>query len=131
MRQFEIALQNKPGQLANVCEVLAKSGINIKSVSTEIRDETFGVVKILTEDEKATRKALERAGFNFNEYEVISVGLPDRPGELSKISKKLAESNINIESLQILDKSDGKVFLAMKVDNLSFAKKILEKMLAG
>ena len=130
MRQFEIVLQNKPGQLAEVCEVLSKAGINIKSIATEIRDESFGMVKVLTNDERTTRKALQNAGIEFVEYEVLTLALPDRPGELAKVSKMLSNSNINIESLQILDKSGGTTTIAVKVDNLLVAKDILKRMSA-
>lgn len=127
VRQFEIPLQNKPGELSNICNILADAGINIEAVATELKDENFGMVKIITNDAQRTRKILKTAGIDYSEYEIVTVRLDDRPGELAKLSTIFAKSEINIESLYVLDKHDGKTVLAIKVNNIAAAKNILEK----
>lgn len=130
MRQFDINIKNKPGALAAVCDVIAKGGINIKAISSEMGDSS-SIIKIVTDDETATRKVLQDSRISFNEYEIIGIELIDRPGELARLTKALAEYGVNIESIYLLDKRKDITKLAVKVDHLANAIKALEKMERG
>lgn len=121
MKHFEIFVENKPGSLANICEILSKNAINIKSITTD----GVGIIRIVTEDENTTREALKKSRFRFNESEILPVKLIDRPGELSKIARILARNRINIDAVYILDKYDGTTEIALKVNDMEKAKKIL------
>lgn len=124
MRQFEIVVENRVGALADVCEVLAKAKINLKAVSTELK-EGIGVIKIVTDDEEMTKKALENAQLDFSEYEIVKAVLRDKPGEISRLTRALANLNIDVESVFLMDKKDGMSELAFKVNDLKKAREIL------
>lgn len=125
LKQFDVALKDEPGMVANLTEILGGSGINIRAIATEVRGNGSGMAKIITEDENTTRAILERGRFPFVESEVLHVSLLDRPGELAKITRMLAKSKINIGSIFILEKKDGETSVAMKVSDLTEAKRIL------
>ena len=125
LKQFDVALKNQPGTLADLAELLANSGVNIKAIATENSDNGAGKAKLVTEDEKTTRTALERGRFPFVESEILHIGLIDRPGELAKIARMLAKTKVNIDSIFILGKENGETAVAMKVSDLNIAKKIL------
>src|SRR5258707_95212 len=57
-KQVTVFLENKPGRLAQVLSVLAQSKINIVALSVMDRHE-HGVLRLVTEDEAATAKALK------------------------------------------------------------------------
>jgi hypothetical protein len=104
---------------------MAQFGINIVAIASE----TTGpqpLVRIVTEDMASTRKALERSGREFSEQDILVVKLIDRPGELAKISRRLAKGGVNVESIYIFGKTDGKTELALAVNNLEKAKDILK-----
>jgi len=124
-RQFEIIIQNKIGALADVSEALAKSRVNIKAISTEIKDVGLGVIKVITDDEQATRKTLSMGDFEFDEYDVVPVKLIDRPGELARFSRGLANLGVDIESVFVLHKENGFTEIALKVNDLAKARKLL------
>lgn len=124
-RQFEITIQNKIGALADVTETLAKARINIRAIATEIKDAGLGIVKVITDEEQITRKILTVNDFEFEEYDVVPVRLMDRPGELAKLSRGLANMGVDIESLFVVEKNNGLAELALKVNDLSKAKKML------
>lgn len=124
-RQFEITVQNKIGALADVSEALAKSKINIRAIATEVKDAGLGVVKVITDDEQNTRKLLSMGNFEFEEYDVVPVKLSDRPGELARLSRGLANLGVDIESVFVLDKENGMTEVALKVNDLAKAKKLL------
>jgi len=123
VKQFEIFINNRPGELARVTEVLGANGINIVAIASERTLKSM--VRIITDDERSTRSALNRAKFEFEERQLIILNLTDRPGELAKIAKKLAKRGVNVDSIHILNKESGTTTLAIVVDDNEKAKEIL------
>ncbi|MEM4728437.1 MAG: ACT domain-containing protein [Thermoplasmata archaeon] len=125
MKQFSIQVRDRVGELARVTEIMANHGINIIAISSEGGGSKRPVIRIVTEDQASTRKALERAGREFTEEEILVVKLLDRPGELAKIARRLARKAINVNSIYIFGKSDGKTEIALAVDKLDEAREVL------
>lgn len=123
MKQFTIQVPNGPGAIAKVTETLAKGAVNIKAISSEIRAQ-YGLIRVVTSDEASTRNMLQKARFRFDESEILVLSLIDRPGELSKYARKIADAGINVESIYILDSANGKTNIAIKVDNLKKARQV-------
>jgi hypothetical protein len=57
--------------------------------------------------------------------DVIAVKMPDRPGELGKVARKLARAMVNVDSIYILNKENGMTEIAFTVDNVKKAEGIL------
>lgn len=127
MIQFEVRVKDEPGVLALVCEYLTSAGINIVSVSTEIKDK-MGIIKLITSNETVTRKELKNSGLEFSERQIIAVELLDKPGELGRLAKALSDHNVNIQSVFLLDRNGDHVKLAIKTDNYGDTVKALEKL---
>lgn len=125
MREFKVSLSNRPGELANLAELLGNKGINIASVAGVSEGEKSSVVALITEDVGSTRDALRAERFQFEEEELLSVDLEDKPGELAAVARKLGDAKVNIESLYLLDKREGSVQLALEVDNKEKAEGVL------
>lgn len=121
-RQFNIYIEDKVGELARVTEVLAKSAVNIRGLATDKLGRGPSV-KIITDDEASTRKALSRAGFDYEESEVLVVDLIDRPGEIAKIARQLARDGKNISSVFLIGKKDTPASLAVVTQDLKNVKK--------
>ena len=125
LKEFDVYVQNKPGELAKVCELLGNQGVNIKAISSE-RAHERPMVKIVTDDETTTKSALARSGIGYDLRDVISVKMPDRPGELGRISRKLARSMVNVESIYILGKDGAMTEIAFTVDDFRKAENALK-----
>jgi len=121
-RQFNIYIEDKVGELARVTEVLAKSAVNIRGLATDKLGRGPSV-KIITDDEASTRKALSRAGFDYEESEVVVVDLIDRPGEIAKIARQVARNGKNISSVFLIGKKDTPASLAFVTQDLKNVKK--------
>jgi hypothetical protein len=126
MRQFEIYVQNRPGEVAWIAEILAKNSVNIRGISTDLGSNR-PMIRVITDDENSARSALKNAGLEFSERDVLVVSLSDRPGELSKLTKKLARAGINIESIFILGARTPKEEIAIGVDQPEKAAEVLAK----
>jgi len=124
LKEFDVFVQDKPGELAKVCEILGGNGVNIKAISSE-RAQPRPLIRIVTDDEATTKSTLKRMGVAFDHRDVLSVSLPDRPGELGKMARKLARAMVNVDSIYILSKENGMTEMAITVDK---PKKAIEAL---
>ena len=124
MKQFNVFVEDKVGELAHVTEVLAQSAVNIRGLATD-RLRQKPAVKVITDDEVSTRKALSRAGFEFDESEVTVHELLDRPGEIAKVARQAAKAGLNISSVFIIGKKDTPAALAIVTQDLKKVRKLL------
>lgn len=125
MKEFDVYVQNKPGELAKVCELLGANGVNIKAISSE-RNHQRPMIRIVTDDEATAKSALNRTGIQFDLKDVMTVRLMDRPGELGKVARKLARAMVNVDSIYIIGKEGGSTEMALTVDNLAKAQDALK-----
>jgi hypothetical protein len=126
LKQFEVYVQNRPGEVARIAEVLAKNSVNIRGISIDMAP-SKPIIRVITDDENSAKSALKSASLEFTEREVLVVSLSDRPGELAKVTKKLARAGINIESLFILGSKTNSEEVALGVDKLDKAQELLSK----
>jgi hypothetical protein len=126
MEQLTILVKDEPGALADICEAFGRSGVNIKAISAEGLGEA-GIIRVITEDVNTAKRALGREGYSFSVAEIVAIELTDRPGELGKVTRKLADEGINIQYIYILGKEKGKTDIALKVDDVEGARAALEK----
>ena len=125
MKESDVYVQNKPGELAKVCELLGANGVNIRAISSERANER-PMIRIVTDDEATAKSALARSGIKYDLRDVISVRMPDRPGELGKVARKLARVMVNVDSIYILGKEGGATEIAFTVDNAGKAQDALK-----
>ena len=124
MKEFDVFVQDKPGELAKVCELLGNNGVNIKGIASE-RNNSRPLIRVVTDDEATAKAALTRSGISYDLKDVISVMLPDKPGELGKVAKKLARAMVNVDSIYILGKDGGHTEMVLTVDNKKKAEEAL------
>ena len=125
MRQFNVFVENRIGELARVTEALAQSAINVRGLATD-RYGARPAVKVVTDDEISTRKALKRAGFEFEESEVVVIDLIDRPGEVAKVARRAAMAGMNIDSIFLIGKKGTPAALALVTKNPEKAMEFLK-----
>ena len=98
MNAFIIDLENRPGSLADTAAALAEKGINITGVAGATSGGT-GTIALVTNDESATRSALQGIDCKFREVALVSAALEDKPGMLADAARRLADAGVNIEAL--------------------------------
>jgi hypothetical protein len=125
-KQFEVSIFDKPGEVARVAEVLAKNAVNIRGISTDL-GRSSPVIHIITDDEASARRVLKAGGFAYVEREILVISMSDKPGELAKVTRKLAKAGINIESMFILGGKASEVQVAVGVDQRERAHDLLLK----
>ena len=75
-----VALNNRPGTLAEASDALGRAGVNIEGACGFVCDGQ-GVYHVLVEDSEQARKALIDAGFEIRgERQVVVASAENRPG---------------------------------------------------
>lgn len=123
--EFKVFVHKQPGELARVTEALATHAVNIQAISSESESDS-PFYRVVTNDVNTTRKALEGSGLAYEENEILVADLIDRPGELAKVARRLTRGGVRVSSLYILGSQDGKTQIAMTVDDLARARRLLK-----
>lgn len=92
-----VQLEDRPGTLADLGEVLGNAGVNIDGMCG-FPCQGKGEIHILVEDAASARRALEQAGMEVAaEREVLLHEAEDRPGMLGEVARKIADSGVNVD----------------------------------
>ncbi len=124
--QFSLLLENRPGSLAETCSALAAKAVNIEAImAADVRG--WGTVRLVVNHEDTARKVLEGMGLKFTEEKVVAVRLSDRPGALGRVTRKLAEHNVNIDYVYgSIEKGSPKALIVLAVSDLKKAAQLLK-----
>jgi hypothetical protein len=113
-----VTVEDRPGTLADLGETLGKAGVNIAG-GCGFACEGKAVIHILVEDAAAARQALDEADIEvIDERQVLVVDSEDKPGELGKIARHIAEAGVNIDTWYLSSRNQP-VFM---VDDLDKAR---------
>ena len=123
MKDLTIALENRPGALAEMGEALGRAGVSVEGGGAFVVD-GIGVAHFFFVDGDAARRALQAAGIPvLEEREVLVQRLNQtEPGQLGKISRRMAEAGVNIEVIY----SDHNHQLILVVDDLTRGREVSE-----
>jgi hypothetical protein len=95
IHQLSLFLENRPGQMAPPCKLLAGAGINIRTL-TLADTERFGILRMIVSDWQRSRSLLEDAGYLVNVTEVVAVEVADSPGGLGEAIDRLRAAGLNV-----------------------------------
>lgn len=123
MKDLAISLANRSGALAEMGDALGRAGVSIKGGGAWVV-RGRGVAHFLFADGHAARNALEAAGIVVSaERDVVVQRLNQaEPGQLGKITRRMAEAGVNIEVLY----SDHDHQLILVVDDIAEGRAVSE-----
>jgi len=127
--QVSVFLDNRPGSLSEAMGKLDKNQIKVFALSIADAGE-YGLVRMVTEDPVKATAVLEDADYNLaksrKNTEVMAVFITEED-KISKITKILADSGINIEyAYSSAVHVDGKIALILRASDVENAEKILK-----
>ena len=94
--QISIFLENKVGQLAQVCKVLADNDVSLVTLSlAETAD--FGIARLVVDDTAKAEDVLRRNKYIVKATPVVAVAVPDRPGGMAEVVSTLSAKGCDIE----------------------------------
>ncbi|MDQ3081380.1 MAG: amino acid-binding ACT domain-containing protein [Chloroflexota bacterium] len=123
MKDLTIELDDRPGALAEMGEALARAGVSVEGGGAWVV-QGQGVAHFLFTDGEAARVALESAGIRVSATRDVVVQRLKQaiPGQLGKLTRRMAEAGVNIEALY----SDHDHQLILVVDDLSAGRAVAD-----
>jgi hypothetical protein len=121
-----LILDDRPGELARMGEVLGDAGVNIGGLAA-FTGEGRGVAHVLVDDDAVARAtgALKAAHIGVaDEREVLVIDVVDRPGTLGELTRQLAAANVNVDLAYTT--FGGGVKIVIATDDLESARAALE-----
>ena len=128
VRQISIFLENSPGKLQGLSDILDKYGINMQALSlAETTD--FGIVRLIVDDPYKASTVLKDEGYICSITKVLAVEIPDTPGGLAGAIRALGDEGINIEYMYaFITKRKNVAYVIFRVeDNERAIKALLAK----
>lgn len=124
MNEFVVRLDNRPGSLARLTELLAIAGVNIDALAAW-GENGDGVIRLIVDRPDVCARTLDDAGLAYETRTALTALLADRPGELARVTKALADAEINIEAIFLLGTRADALELAIVVDDPESAAPLL------
>ena len=126
IKQLSVFLQNKSGKIASVVNTLYENGIDIRALS--IADTTdFGILRMLVNDVEKAREALAKENCIVSVNEVDVVAVPDKPGGLAEVLKKLSDAQIDIEYMySLIDRGTEDAYMVFRLADEANILDVLE-----
>ena len=95
-KQLSVFMENKPGRLSHICNVLAEARVNVHAMSVHDTVD-HAIVRLMVDQPTKALIILEQEGLHIVSQDVVVIEIENKPGIISTIAKKLFRADINIE----------------------------------
>jgi len=127
IKQISISLDNMPGMLSKVSEILGNEGVNIRAISVADTAD-ISTVRFVVDDPTKAINILTTNGFALKETDVLAVETPDHPGGLNAVLRPLKDASINVHYLYpYLGRASDQAIVILGVDKIEETEKVLKQ----
>jgi len=125
VKQISIFVENKPGRLSNITNILKENEIDIRALSiADTKD--FGILRLIVNDPEKACCSLKGAECTVTITDVLAVGVSDKPGGLSEVMNTLFNNSISVEYMYaFVSKSDDEAYVILRVADNEKAAEVL------
>ena len=107
IKQFTIAVENRPGAVAEIAKALGNAKVNILSLLGTSQG-TSGTIQLVAEDARRAKKTLDEAKISYQETAAEEYELPNKAGALAQYLEKLATKGVNLNSIHATASKGGR-----------------------
>jgi len=125
---YYTSVPDKPGEGARILTALREAGVNLIGISAFPHGARRSQLDLIPDDSTAFAKAARAAGLKLSTKKGgFLIQGEDRPGAVADVVRRLAESNINVTSVQVFCADSGRYggMLWVKAPDLRKAAKAL------
>jgi hypothetical protein len=115
--QISVFVENEPGKLADVTNVLAGAGVDLRAMSiADTRD--FGILRVIVDNPYEAINALKAADYIVNVTKVLAAEIDDKPGGLASVLTALGGAGVSVEYLYaFVSQKEGKAYVILRVED--------------
>jgi hypothetical protein len=122
LEEIIVIVDDEPGVLAGVGELLGRSGVNIETLCASSHNGN-GIIHLVVDDGEDASEVLQANGYKVeNMRPVLTATLEDRPGELGRYCRRLHDAGVAISSAYVAQRGNGETEFIFAVDDIEAAK---------
>lgn len=127
VKQLSVFLENRPGRLETVAQILGDANISILALSiADTKD--FGILRLLVDKPDQGGKVLCDNGILCQISDVTAVEIDSAPGSLARVLVLFKEANVNLEYMYSVAEPVGNhPIMIFRFDSIEPALDILAK----
>lgn len=118
IKQISVFMENRPGRLAEITQVLSDNDIDMRAVNIADTAE-FGILRMIVDNPVKAEEALRSNHMTVSVTEVFAVSIDDTVGAFQQVIALLKDAEINIDYIYsfIGEKSSRAVIVVKTSDN--------------
>jgi hypothetical protein len=128
MKSLTIIQETRPGLLAEITTLLERHKIDLRSIDGNTVG-SLAVISLAAEPYAACLNLLADEGFKVFANEQILIRVKDKPGALAEISRRLANEQVDIRSVHVVNRENDCAIVALETENDYAARKVLKDLL--
>jgi hypothetical protein len=127
IQQISVFLENKPGRLAHVAQVLKDNAVNIRALTIADTSD-FGILRMIVNNPEKAYDVLKKAGFTVKVNTIIAVEIDDRQGVFYDLMSLCDKNNLNVEyTYSFVEQYSNKAILFLRIENSDAAIEVFTK----
>ncbi len=129
IRQISVFLENHPGALREMTELLGKGGVDLLALSVA-DTQNFGIIRLIVESGQIDPavELLRDNGYIAKVNHVICAEVPDRPMGLCELLSMIEKANLSVEYMYSFQRASnrGEAALILRLNNGEKAAKLFQ-----
>lgn len=130
MRQITIIATARAGLMADVAELLGNAGLNIETLEAFVVRE-WDIVQLTVSNYDQALQVLRDAGYHAITEDAVVINVPDRPGALAQVTRRLYQAGVEMRSMRILHRQAGEAMVAISMDRNQDAMQLIDDLLVN
>ena len=122
--------EDHPGLLAELTSLLEQEKIAVKDFAG-ISHGSTAIISLAVDRYKDAFRLLSDAGFRVIASEHLLVRLEKQPGALAELSRRLAQAEVDVRGMHIVNKDDMAGIVALETVDHERAREVLKDILVG
>ena len=128
MKRITVIAEDRKGLIADLSEEMAQGGLNILSINAQSLDGN-AYLRLRIEPYDKALCLLRDKGYQAVSDDVIVLRIADQSGSLARIARSLAENDVDIRGVTMIQRADNFCIVAVATDNQALASEILQEQL--
>lgn len=128
MKSLTIVQESHPGLLAEVTSLLEEQGMELSDLSARAVGDT-AVISLTLQAYREAFRLLSDAGYRVVAQEHLLVRLNRRAGALAELSRRLADEQVDVRSMRIINQDESAGIVALETGDPDKARELLQDIL--
>ena len=91
--ELTLRLQNTPGALSRVCQLLGNEHVNLNALALD----TSGMLRMVVDNPLHAAETLREQHYQVEQQDVLYATVPNEPGALSRAVRLITDAGINLD----------------------------------